>query len=135
MVLVNNNPKIYVCRLAKDGPEKTYIADGFAPRWWFHPKTGDQYIIYTDRRWDNSDDVRGTTFMRKIKTGTCEPDGDAKALLKDLALNGGRSPDGRYVCGAQPGCLIVELTDPLAVENATAKVVWSTGRKCNPTMS
>jgi len=115
--------KIYVVYLAKGGPGKRDIGDGYEPRWWVHPKTGDEYIISVNCRWDNSTDITGQTFIQQIKKGTCEPAGPRKILIRDYAFRGGRSPNGRYMCTSIPGGNLCEFKDPLAVENAEVTIL------------
>lgn len=132
-VAYNNSGKIHVRELKPGGPGKTLVGEGYNQRWWFHPKTRDEHIIFTNRKTNNGDDFSGITHIRKLRKGTCEPQGEVEILVEKYALGDGRSPDGRYICGTQPGCAIVEL-NPDAVKDAFVRVVWSQGRKCNGSM-
>jgi len=118
-----DSSKIYIRRLAKDGPDKTLVGDGYEPRWWVHPKTGDEYIISASNRWENSTDITGQTWIQKIRKGACQPEGPRKVLIGNYAFRGGRSPNGRYICTSIPGGNVAEFLDPLAVENAKVKLV------------
>jgi hypothetical protein len=134
-VVYHDGHSIYVCRLEEDGPEATEVGPGYDPRWWTHPETGDEYIIYVSTKWENSADVRGDTYVTQIENGGVRPAGDRKLLVNGYALRGGRSRDGRYMSTAQPGWVWAEL-DPLATEDALVRVIQSRhGGHCNVSMS
>ncbi|OPZ87547.1 MAG: hypothetical protein BWY76_00405 [bacterium ADurb.Bin429] len=115
--------------------ERTRIAEkGFDPRWWAHPATGDEYILYVDTVMSTSDDIAGTTYLQKLKRGTCQPEGAPRVLIKGYAFRGGRSPDGRFICTTLPGYTLAELK-PHAVEDALARIVFSEQRVCNGSIS
>lgn len=126
--------KICVRRFAKDGPDLQVIGAGQKPSWWIHPQTGDEYLIWAGR-WGNDNNISGKTFIRKMKKGTCAPDGDMKVLIPNYNLGEGRSPDGQWICGVQPGCALAKFKDPLAMENAVVEIVWSQKRCCNGCIS
>jgi hypothetical protein len=134
-VTYHNGKGIQVARLAAGVPEATLIAaEGYDPRWWVHPTTGDEYIIYVDTR-PLSQHLEGKTFMRKLRRGTCVPEGEATVLLDKLAFRNGRSPDGSTMCTTQPGHAMVQLDPPDAVENAKTKMLFSGGGRCNGSIS
>lgn len=133
--------ELWVCRAAAGGPDATLIAGitkeqgrAFDPDWWVHPKTGDEYLIWVDTPWNNETDLAGRTLMRKLKRGTCEPDGPTLVLLPNLAFRGGRSPCGRFIGTAQPGTAVARI-GATVVENAVPSILWSTIRHCNGRMS
>jgi hypothetical protein len=133
--------ELVICRLAKGGPERTVVAKaatGFDARWWVHPKTGDEYIIYGDSLWENGQDIAGKTMIQKIRKGACAADGEAKVLLAQYRMCGGRTPSGKYICTTLPGYHVAEFADPLATENAQVKflVDGPSGNpaKCNGSM-
>jgi Concanavalin A-like lectin/glucanases superfamily/WD40-like Beta Propeller Repeat len=125
---------VCVCELKPKGPGRTVIGKGCDPRWWIHPKSGEEYVIWTDKGFSQNDDISGRTYIRKVKKGTCGPDGPTRVLMDKFAFRGGRSLDGKYICTALPGFAIAELK-PEAVENAYLKMIHSGARMCNPSMS
>lgn len=125
--------KISLRLLQQDGPGKTYIADGYSPTWWTHPKTGDEYLIFASTPGLGGASIEGKTFIQQIKKGTCAPEGPAKVLIDNYAFRGGRSPDGRYICTTQPGFATAEL-QPEAVENAFVRLTFSLRNLCNGTI-
>lgn len=134
-VVYHDGSDIYVCRLEAGGPGATKIGPGYDPRWWAHPKTGDEYLIYVSTRWENSADVEGETYCQRIETGGTRPVGERRVLVRDYALRGGRSRDGRYMSTAQPGWVWAELF-PLDTEDALVRVIASrTGGHCNVSTS
>ena len=130
--------EIVISELKKDAPNRTvFSTSGFDPCWWVHPKTGDEYIIWASTPCDTEQEgtgergrstktiaegIKGKTFIRKVKKGTCQPDGPVKTLSDTYAFRCGRSADGKYICTGQPGWGIAELK-PDAVEDAFVKVI------------
>lgn len=133
-VVYGNKQDLYVVGVAPGGKNRTKVGHGYDPRWWVHPQTGDEYIIYVDTKWSGGADINGTTYMQKLKRGTCEPDGDALVLIEKYAFRGGRSPNGQFMCTALPGRTLCEL-DPLAVEKALKRIVYSETQLCNSSIS
>lgn len=127
----NVQGKIFVARLEPGAPGMTLVGEGFRQRWWIHPRTRDEYLISTSVAHSHSNDIAGTTWIQKLRTGTCEAEGARKVLLAEYCLSEGRSPDGRFICGTEPGCAVGEFLDPLAVEDAKIRIVWSTQKMCN----
>jgi RNA polymerase sigma factor (sigma-70 family) len=130
---------ISVCEFKAGGPGRTAIADakdGTTPRWWVHPKTGDEYVIYV--RPDDGKSAgfaKGKTLIQKMKKGTCEPDGAVKVLVKEWTMNGGRSLDGKYMGSGGGGWAMAELK-PDAVEDAFVKLLKTgNGDRCNVSIS
>jgi len=120
---------------ATDRADRTLIAKtGFDPRWWKHPRTGEEYIIYVDTPLSVKEDISGTTWIQQVKTGGVETVGAPRKLIPDLAMRGGRSPDGRFICTTLPGLALAEL-NPDAVENAFVRMVFSGPRVCNGSIS
>jgi hypothetical protein len=129
---------IVISELKKDAPNRTaFSTSGFDPSWWVHPKTGDEYIIWASTPCDLekvgtgkngystltiAEGIKGKTLIRKVKKGTCQPDGPVKTLSDTHAFRGGRSADGKYICTALPGWGLAELK-PDAVEDALVKVI------------
>lgn len=107
------------------------IGKGGKCRWWTHPKTADEYVIFPDSTSYNSEYPYGRTLIRKIKKGTIETDGPTMIMLDNLYMGDGRSADGKYVFGGLPATCIAEVEDPLAIENCKAKILWNAGDACN----
>lgn len=127
---------IRVARCAAGAPGSTLIAtDGFDQRWWIHPTTGDEYLIYASTRASNASSMEGRTLLQKLKKGGCEAEGAPTVLIEGSAYRGGRSPDGAYICSTQPGLAQALLSVPTAVEKAELKVLFTSSRKCNSSMS
>jgi hypothetical protein len=132
---------MYVCEFKPGGPGRKKIASetaGHTPRWWVHPKTGDEYIIYIrpePKIQGKSGFGKGKTCLQQVKKGGCEPVGGEKILVKEYTFNGGRSLDGKYICSSHFGWAIAELK-PDAVEDAFVKLL-KTGKsdRCNPSIS
>jgi hypothetical protein len=111
---------VFVGRLTDGKFEKVEVADmGFNPRWWRHPATGDEYVLYYKPR-------KGT-WSQKLEKGGCKPVG-APTKLSKYELEGGRSVDGRY--GVTSSGALLEFM-PDAVENADIKVVSCGPKECN----
>jgi hypothetical protein len=133
-----HNNEIVISELKKDAPNRTaFSTSGFDPSWWVHPKTGDEYIIWASTSCDLekvgtgkngystkkiAEGIKGKTLIRKVKKGTCEPDGPVMTLIDTYAFRCGRSADGKYICTALPGWGLAELK-PDAEEDALVKVV------------
>jgi len=133
-----HNNEIVISELKKDAPNRTaFSTSGFDPSWWVHPKTGDEYIIWASTSCDLekvgtgkngystkkiAEGIKGKTLIRKVKKGTCQPDGPVKTLSDTHAFRGGRSADGKYICTGLPGWGLAELK-PDAVEDAFVKVI------------
>lgn len=133
-VVYGNKQDLYVVGVAPGGKNRTKVGHGYDPRWWVHPKTGDEYIIYVDTKWSAGADINGTTYMQKLKRGTCEPDGEAVVLIEKYAFRGGRSPNGQFMCTALPGKALCEL-DPHGTEKAFKRIIYSAKRMCNSSIS
>ncbi|MBD3392414.1 MAG: hypothetical protein GF418_10080, partial [Chitinivibrionales bacterium] len=153
-VAYNTVDEIHVCYATEGGPGDTVVARGFEQRWWVHPETGDEYIIYSNRHaaegcmFDSTTSsffdcgktlVEGDTYIRKLVRGSTIPDGSSEVLAEGLVLHGGRSPDGRYMCGARPGeyQILVEL-EPTATQNAVVDIVdlrFAKDAACNSSIS
>jgi hypothetical protein len=132
VVYASKDKELIVRRL--DGSDRTVVAKastGFDARWWVHPRTKDEYLIYGDTLWENGEEFDGKTLIQKIKKGDCAPDGPVKVLLDKYRLCGGRTPSGKYICTTLPGFVLAEFADPLAVENAQVKLLVD-GPKKNP---
>jgi hypothetical protein len=125
---------IYAARLRAGGSGRREIGEGFDQRWWRHPVTGEDYLIWVGRAFSHGTGVDGTTYTRKLRRGTCEPEGPVKILIADYAFRRGRTPCGRYMCTALPGWALAELR-PEAVEDAFVGIVHSGRRMCNASMS
>ena len=110
------------------------IGRGGKCRWWTHPKTGDEYVIFPDSRSFNSEYPHGRTLIRKVKKGTVQPEGPTMIMLENLYMGDGRSADGKYVFGGLPATAIAEVEDPLAVESCKARILWNAGDACNVSM-
>ncbi|MBA3684004.1 MAG: hypothetical protein H0W72_02025 [Planctomycetes bacterium] len=127
---------VFVARLAAGAPEATLVsADGFDQRWWIHPTTGDEYLLMASTRGGNESSMAGKTSLQKLKKGTCQPEGVPTTLIGDAAYRSGRSPDGAYICSAQPGLAQAQLTPADATANAAVKVLFTNARKCNGSVS
>lgn len=130
--LYNTGNEIFIRQLKKGGPGKARIGPGLRALWWSHPVSGDEFIIFTTSKDPvNPADMSGVTYMQKIRKKSCEPEGSPLVLLENSVMCDGRSPDGRFICGTHPGCQVMELDDPLAVEKAKGKVLWSAKPACN----
>jgi len=109
---------------------------GFEQRWWVHPVSRDEYIMYSSVERNNSDDIYGRTYMQKLRRGTCQPEGDVKVLFDRYAFGGGRTPSGRYMFTNQPGFHFADLgADSLKVENASLQIIFQGERRCNASTS
>ncbi|MBA3684301.1 MAG: hypothetical protein H0W72_03570 [Planctomycetes bacterium] len=132
----NSGGSVHVAKLAAGAPESTLIAKlGFDQRWWIHPVTGDEYLIYVDTPPGNQADMDGKTIMQKLKKGSCAADGAPTILIAKQTFRCGRSPDGAYLATTQPGHVLAKLTPATAVENASIEVIHTTRGKCNGSMS
>src|SRR5262245_55116583 len=49
------------------------VGKGAKCRWWTHPKTGEEYVMFGDHRSCQGDVPEGRTLIRQIKKGTAEP--------------------------------------------------------------
>jgi len=128
---------IYVVRITPGGAGNTRIVEteeGYDPRWWVHPVTGDEFIIYVNTPVDTEDSIDGTTYLQQVERGGCQPVGIPKILIAQYAFRGGRSPCGRCTCTALPGRAFAELK-PHAVEDAFVEIIYSDRRMCNPSIS
>jgi hypothetical protein len=134
-VVYHDGRDIYVCRLEEGGGGATRIGPGYDPRWWVHPQTGDEYIIYVSTRWENSANVRGETYIQRIERGETRPSGGRDTLVHGFALRGGRSRDGRYMSTAQPGWLWVELHPTRTSDAFVAVIDRRSGGHCNVSTS
>lgn len=106
---------VYACDLAAGGPNRTKVADdGDDPRWWIHPKTGEEYLVYPAMG-------LGETRMVRMKKGTCEAAAAPTTLLKG-EFHGGRSTNGQYIFNAFKPWALAELK-PEEVENAFVRTV------------
>ncbi|MEO2005683.1 MAG: hypothetical protein ABGY41_16485, partial [Candidatus Poribacteria bacterium] len=133
-VVYHDGTDIIICRLDAGGTEATKIGPGYDPRWWIHPTTGDEYVIYVSTKWNNSANVEGETYCQRIETGGTAPVDERTVLVRKYALRGGRSRNGRYMSPAQPGWVLAQLF-PFDTEDALLKVVASrTGGHCNVSM-
>jgi len=115
---------INVCRLEKDGgKDKKELDYGGQPTWWVDPKSGEEHIVFP------SGCGPGMTLIRPIKKGTCEEGGPLRILSEERAFDGGRSPDGKYLCGGMwwADQRVAELEDPLALRDARFKILWEGG--------
>ncbi len=134
-VVYHDGRDIYICRLGEGGGGATRIGDGYDPRWWVHPQTGAEYIIYVSTRWENSANVRGKTYIPRVASGKTHSVGDVELLDSKYALRGGRSRDGRYMSTAQPGWVWAEL-HPNDTHDAVIAVIESRGGgHCNVSTS
>jgi hypothetical protein len=135
-IAYNTTGTIYTRYFEPGGGGKTLIADGWDQRWWIQPSTGDEYIIFASRQWANELDISGKTYLQKIKKGTCLPEGPVLTLSDNYAFNGGRSVDGHYLYGAQPGNTLGYIADANAVDHANVQIVWEgTEKLCNASAS
>ncbi len=134
-VVYHDGRHICVCRLEEGGGEAARIGAGYDPRWWIQPETGDEYIIYVSTRWENSANVRGDTYIRKVARGETRPVGERATLVRGYALRGGRSRDGRYMSTAQPGWIWAELR-PNDTDDALVRIIENRGGGyCNVSVS
>lgn len=121
---------IYLCEAKAGGPGMTLIdPNGFAPTWWIHPQTGDEYLIWVNTPgigWGSLTEANGitaNTYIRKLVKGTTTFAEPAKILVTGFAFRHGRSPDGKYMVTNWPGWEFIEI-DPNVTENATIKWLY-----------
>jgi hypothetical protein len=127
---------IFVARLAAGAPESTLVVKaGFDQRWWIHPETGEEYLIYVTTRASNESSMDGKTMLQKLKKGSCQAEGEPTVLVGNLSFRNGRSPDGAYLVSTQPGLAQAKLTPATAVEKAEVKMLFTNARKCNGSVS
>jgi hypothetical protein len=134
-VVYHDGRDIYVCRLEEGRGEPARIGPGYDPRWWIHPQTGDEYIIYVSTRWENSANVSGQTYMQQIEPGETRPLGERDTLLYKFALRGGRCRDGRYMSTSQPGWVWAELHPNDTVDALIGVLQSRAGGHCNVSTS
>jgi hypothetical protein len=99
-IVYESNASIYIRYLQENSPSRYLIYAGIAqgnhslePHWWIHPKTKEEYIIFTtgdisDLEWPPKS---GYTYMQKIVDN--KPSGPALTLLPFMMASG-RSKNG-----------------------------------------
>jgi hypothetical protein len=99
-IVYESNAAIYIRPLAENAKERHLIYSGtprnnhsLEPHWWIHPKTGDEYIIFTtgdasDVEWPPQS---GETYIQKVVNN--EPSGPLQTLLPFMMASG-RSKNG-----------------------------------------
>ncbi len=119
-------------RWAREGESEfsTLPVPGYEPRWWVHPSTGDEYVIWVSTKGGGQSTIQGKTYMQKIRKGEIAPEGSHEILFDGYAIRGGRSSDGRFMYTAFPGWAMLEM-DPEAVKNATPRFLIKRERLCN----
>ncbi len=122
--------EIVVRQARKSGEDRGLGVHGYEPRWWVHPTTRDEYIIYVSVEGDGASGVGGDTYIQKLKTGTLEPDGQAEHLIQGYALRAGRSGDGRFMYTSYPGWAIAAVR-PEATKHAFERFLVKGSRLCN----
>ena len=87
-VVYHDGTDIIICRLDAGGTQATKIGPGYDPRWWIHPTTGDEYVIYVSTKWDNSANVEGETYCQRIETGETAPADERTVLVSTPSAAG-----------------------------------------------
>ncbi len=122
--------EIVVRRAQKNGEDNGLGVFGYEPRWWVHPTTGEEYIIYVSTEGDGSSGIGGDTYIQKLNKGSLEPSGEAEHLIRGYALRAGRSGGGRFMFTAYPGWAIAAVR-PEATEHAFDRFLVKGSRLCN----
>lgn len=67
------------------------------PHWWIHPKTGDEYVTFSNGDVEEAEwpPKAGVTFIQKINKQTNLPDGPLQTLLP-FVMSGARSKNGMW---------------------------------------
>jgi hypothetical protein len=117
---------VYIRHLEENSQERILVHQGtprnglsFEPRWWIHPKTGDEYVIYSDG--DIADEEwppkSGQTWIQRIDKGTGLPAGGRTTLLPFM-MSGGRSKDGAWGAVSHHSTGMYRFYPPDKVDNA-----------------
>lgn len=69
------------------GKRNVVIAEGYDAHWWVHPKSGDEYLIYSNVQSSRNIPFEGNpTLIQNIKKGGIQADGAAKTLIADYRM-------------------------------------------------
>lgn len=95
---------VWIRYLEEDSKDRFLVWSGtprnglsLEPHWWIHPKTGDEYITFSNGDVSEAEwpPKAGKTFIQKINKQTNLPEGPLQTLLP-FVMSGGRSRNGMW---------------------------------------
>ena len=99
-VAYTQNRVVYVRSLS--GGERKKVAEGYTPRWWMMPSSGEEWIYYTTVPDDPADVWRRVYWPhdgKNIKTRRVRLRDGKDELVLDWKGSGGQSKDGTHIVG------------------------------------
>jgi len=103
-VLYETEASVFIRTLEEGSAQRVLVAKStpmsgvsLEPHWWIHPKTGDEYVIFSTGNVNEAEwpPKSGMTYIQKVEKGTGRPVGSALTMLP-FAMSGGRSKDGTW---------------------------------------